>query len=217
MRRHPDARRLATMVRRGEPLDEPGRHRTAAGPLPRRRTPRARRRRAGQADAVAARWQESGQLASYARGRVPSLDPPPSRKRPGSQGFHCRAISLFDRRIAGGRIVDGHADLLADDIFCMPGPSATGLLGFDDRLRYVDVADDLAFLAMDLEFLGRPDLAEVFANRYAQFSGDDAPVALRHFYIAYRAGVRGQRSTVSGTPRGAPSRHSTPSATSTSH
>ncbi|MCA9862100.1 MAG: AAA family ATPase [Mycobacterium sp.] len=194
MRRHPDARRLATMVRRGEPLDEPladialllarfhaGAHR---GPDVDEQA---------RADAVAARWQENlAELAGYARGRVPGLDPAAVTETARlAEGFIAGRSDLFDRRIAEGRIVDGHADLLADDIFCMPeGPALLDCLEFDDRLRYVDVADDLAFLAMDLEFLGRPDLAEVFASRYAQFSGDDAPVALRHFYIAYRAGVR---------------------------
>lgn len=43
---------------------------------------------------------------------------------------------------------------------------------------------------MDLEHLGRPDLAEAFLDDYTEFSGDPAPAALRHHYIAYRAVVR---------------------------
>jgi hypothetical protein len=54
----------------------------------------------------------------------------------------------------------------------------------------VDVIDDVAFLAMDLEFLGRPDLGDHFRDRYLALSGDDAPESLWHFYIAYRAVVR---------------------------
>jgi predicted kinase len=63
-------------------------------------------------------------------------------------------------------------------------------LEFDDRLRYVDAVDDAAFLAMDLEFLGRGDLGEFFMQRYLALARDDAPSSLRHFYIAYRAVVR---------------------------
>jgi predicted kinase len=63
-------------------------------------------------------------------------------------------------------------------------------LEFDDRLRYVDVVDDAAFLAMDLEFLGRGDLGEFFMQRCLALARDDAPLSLRHFYIAYRAVVR---------------------------
>ena len=50
-------------------------------------------------------------------------------------------------------------------------------LEFDDHLRYVDVIDDAAFLAMDLEFLGRRDLAALFLRSYALVSGDDAKAA----------------------------------------
>src|SRR5207244_1110553 len=62
---------------------------------------------------------------------------------------------LFDRRIADGWLRDGHGDLLADDIFCLPdGPRILDCIEFDDRLRYGDVLADVAFLAMDLERLG---------------------------------------------------------------
>ncbi len=43
---------------------------------------------------------------------------------------------------------------------------------------------------MDLEFLGRKDLAGYFLERYAEHSEDSAPSSLREFYIAYRAVVR---------------------------
>ena len=62
---------------------------------------------------------------------------------------------LFARRIEDGCIVDGHGDLLADDIFWADGePALLDCLEFDDKLRHVDRIDDAAFLAMDLEFLG---------------------------------------------------------------
>jgi len=98
---------------------------------------------------------------------------------------------LFTRRIADGCIVDGHGDLLADDIFC-PGNDLALLdcLEFDDQLRYIDRIDDAAFLAMDLEFLGRRDLGDYFLERYCTYATDRAPSSLRDFYIAYRAVVR---------------------------
>jgi hypothetical protein len=98
---------------------------------------------------------------------------------------------LFADRCADGRIVDGHGDLIADDVFCLDdGPRALDCLEFDDKLRYVDGLDDVAYLAMDLERLGRPDVAEDWLDDYVEFSGDPAPVALRHHYVAYRAFVR---------------------------
>ena len=98
---------------------------------------------------------------------------------------------LFTHRVTDGRIVDGHADLLADDIFCMPeGPVLLDCLEFDDQLRYVDGIDDAAFLAMDLEFSGRQDLGDYFLAEYSRLAGDSAPRSLTDFYIAYRAVVR---------------------------
>lgn len=98
---------------------------------------------------------------------------------------------LFEDRIADGRIVDGHADLLADDIFwSAAGPVLLDCLDFDDDLRYVDGLDDAAFLAMDLEFLGHAGLAVRYLSEYRTWAQDPAPQSLADFYLAYRALVR---------------------------
>jgi uncharacterized protein len=98
---------------------------------------------------------------------------------------------LLQHRIDAGCICDGHGDLQADDIFCLPdGPRVLDCIDFDDRLRYGDVVSDVAFLAMDLERLGAPDAATHFVNAYEESSGQRFPPTLLHFYIAYRALVR---------------------------
>jgi uncharacterized protein len=98
---------------------------------------------------------------------------------------------LFASRVAGGRILDGHGDLLADDIFLLDdGPRVLDCLEFDDRLRWLDGLDDIAFLAMDLERLGAPELGGLLLDRYAEHTGDPAPGSLREHYLAYRAFVR---------------------------
>jgi aminoglycoside phosphotransferase family enzyme/predicted kinase len=99
--------------------------------------------------------------------------------------------SLFARRIADGRARDGHGDLLAEDVFCLDdGVRILDCLEFDERLRFGDVLGDVAFLAMDLERVGRPDLARHFLARYRDETHDDWPASLEHLYIAYRAHVR---------------------------
>jgi hypothetical protein len=98
---------------------------------------------------------------------------------------------LFDARVRDGRIVDGHGDLLADDIYCLDdGPRILDCLDFDDKLRWLDGLDDAAFLIMDLERLKARALARQFADWYAEYSGDPAPGSLRHHYVGYRAFVR---------------------------
>jgi hypothetical protein len=50
---------------------------------------------------------------------------------------------LFAERIAGGRVVDGHRDLKADDIFCLDdGPRILDCIEFDPSLRHGDSLAD---------------------------------------------------------------------------
>ncbi|WP_422395072.1 AAA family ATPase [Nocardia vulneris] len=99
--------------------------------------------------------------------------------------------SLLLNRIADGRMVDGHGDLLAEDIFDLAdGFRVLDCLDFDDRLRYVDCLDDIAFLAMDLEFRGYSVLGAQLLDDYLLITADPAPRSLRDHYIAYRALVR---------------------------
>ena len=99
--------------------------------------------------------------------------------------------ALLAHRVAQGRIIDGHGDLLAEDIFCLDdGPRILDCIEFDPRFRWGDVLYDTSFLAMDLEHLGRADLARAFLAAYREFAAETHPDSLEHWYIAYRALVR---------------------------
>ena len=98
---------------------------------------------------------------------------------------------LFDQRIARGHIVDGHGDLLADDIYCLDdGPRLLDCLDFAEQFRFGDVLLDIAFLAMDLERLGRTKLASAFIDTYVEMTDEHHPASLVDHYVAYRAVVR---------------------------
>jgi uncharacterized protein len=113
--------------------------------------------------------------------------------------------SLLAARQDTRRIREGHGDLRAEHVCILDRPlSATQQLGplapgiyvidcveFSHALRCADVASDVAFLAMDMERLGRPDLAAVFVDGYVVSSGDHQLWTLLPFYCAYRACVRG--------------------------
>jgi uncharacterized protein len=101
---------------------------------------------------------------------------------------------LFRRRVDEGRIRDGHGDLHLSNIFFQQPPVIFDCIEFSDRLRCGDAAADLAFLAMDLDFRGRPDLAEYLIDRYVASSGDDGLRALLDYYKCYRAIVRAKVS-----------------------
>jgi aminoglycoside phosphotransferase family enzyme/predicted kinase len=191
MRRYPDDARLSSLVKSDEPVHH---HLCVIADILARFHENARRSRVidthGSIGAVSARWQQNlAELAQH-EGAVIQRESLREIARLVAQFGRGREV-LFTERISDRRIVDGHADLLADDIFCVPeGPVLLDCLEFDDSLRHVDGLDDAAFLAMDLEFLGRKDLGDYFLDEYCQRAGDPAPGPLKHFYIAYRAVVR---------------------------
>lgn len=99
-------------------------------------------------------------------------------------------------RMAEGRIRDGHGDLRAQNI-CLHAGLQGGIqildcIEFNDRLRYGDVAADLAYLAMDLDLAGRADLRRVLVDRYCEVSSDPGLHGVLPFYQCYRAYVRGK-------------------------
>jgi aminoglycoside phosphotransferase family enzyme/predicted kinase len=63
-------------------------------------------------------------------------------------------------------------------------------LEFNDNFRWIDVASEVAFLTMDLEDRGRPDLAHRFLNGYLEATGDYGLLVPLPFYLTYRAMVR---------------------------
>jgi aminoglycoside phosphotransferase family enzyme/predicted kinase len=115
---------------------------------------------------------------------------------------------LMHAREVSGFVRDGHGDLHTANI-CMTEPVCIyDCIEFNRRFRVADIIADLAFLIMDLEYLGRWDLAELLVNDYLDRSGDHEARLLLPFYKGYRAWVRGKvdamlanESEVSGSTR----------------
>ncbi|GCE20542.1 bifunctional aminoglycoside phosphotransferase/ATP-binding protein [Dictyobacter kobayashii] len=63
---------------------------------------------------------------------------------------------------------------------------------FNERIRYGDVASEVAFLGMELDLAQRPDLAYTFLTQYITETGDSSLTRLLPFYSCYRACVRGK-------------------------
>jgi len=100
---------------------------------------------------------------------------------------------LLDRRVAEGRIRDGHGDLHAGSICVVDGDIVIfDCIQFSARYRCADVAAEVAFLAMDLDHAGRADLGWAFVDEYVRRSGDGELPRLLGFYKCYRAFVRGK-------------------------
>src|SRR6185503_3246761 len=114
---------------------------------------------------------------------------------------------LFDRRLAQGRVVEGHGDLHAKHVYVLdaaggaPGErdlQIVDCIEFTDWLnfRYLDVGYDIAFLAMDLEARGFAALGDEIAGRYLAASGDETLGVLQPLHRAFRALVRGKVESI---------------------
>ncbi len=103
-----------------------------------------------------------------------------------------RNVSFFEKRVAEGRVKDCHGDVHSGNIFVADRVYIFDAIEFNERFRYSDVASDVAFLAMDLDFKERADLSNFFVERYVEYSGDQELTKLLPFYKCYRAYVRGK-------------------------
>ena len=108
------------------------------------------------------------------------------------EGFMKTNEPLFEKRTMESRIRDCHGDIHSGNIFVTNGIYIFDAIEFNERIRYTDVAADVGFLAMDLDFRGRPDLSSFFVKKYVKYSGDEDLMNVLAFYKCYRAYVRGK-------------------------
>lgn len=99
---------------------------------------------------------------------------------------------LFQQRIDAGRIRDCHGDLYSANICLADKVYIYDCIEFNQRFRYCDVASDVAFLAMDLDFNELEDLSSYFIDTFIKASGDQGLLDMLNFYKCYRAYVRGK-------------------------
>jgi len=108
-----------------------------------------------------------------------------------NQFFRTRE-DLFYQRIASDWIRDCHGDLRLEHIFWGEEVTIFDCIEFNERFRYTDVAADIGFLTMDLDYHEREDLSQHLVKTYVLKAGDyDLPKVL-DFYKCYRAYVRGK-------------------------
>lgn len=109
-----------------------------------------------------------------------------------------RSRPLMETRASRGVPRDTHGDLHVDHVYLFPDrdPPAdlviVDCIEFNEQFRYTDPIADMAFLAMDLQFHGRYDLADGFIEAYFDATGDNEGRQLLPMYLSYRAAVRGK-------------------------
>jgi aminoglycoside phosphotransferase family enzyme len=102
---------------------------------------------------------------------------------------------LFDERRKRFRVRDIHGDLYLKNIFCMKGKFYLyDRIEFNDSLRYGDIAEDVAHLAMDIHYHKREGMQSYFISRYINKSNDTSLINIIYFMMCYKACVRAKVS-----------------------
>ncbi len=111
--------------------------------------------------------------------------------RTATNGFMDRRRSLFGKRLKEGSVREGHGDLRAEHVYFTPdGIQILDCIEFNERMRYNDVASDIAFLAMDLDYQGAVGASEELLSAFVPRIDDFKIFSLIDFYLCYRACVR---------------------------
>lgn len=100
--------------------------------------------------------------------------------------------ALLQRRIAEGRIREGHGDLHSGNVCVLEDRIVIyDCIEFTRKFRCRDIAAELAFLAMDLDAQGYRGFGRYLLREYARLTSDDDLEALAAYYKTYLAVVRG--------------------------
>jgi hypothetical protein len=108
-----------------------------------------------------------------------------------------RLESHFARRHAGGCVRECHGDLHLGNVVLLEGwPVPFDAIEFSEKLRWIDVMNEVAFTAMDLDAHGLPRHARRFVDAYLSCTGDYGGLAAIRYYHAYRALVRAKVAAI---------------------
>ena len=110
---------------------------------------------------------------------------------------------LMRARQKAGRVRECHGDLHLANLVLTGERRVTmfDCIEFNDDLRWIDVASDIAFLYMDLLAHGEPGLANWWVNEALSRSGDYEAAPLLRFYAVYRAMVRAKVTAIHNAQR----------------
>jgi aminoglycoside phosphotransferase family enzyme/predicted kinase len=99
---------------------------------------------------------------------------------------------LLEMRVRDKRVREGHGDLRAEHICLEDDPVIFDCIEFNEEFRYGDAASEMAFISMDLDFLGAPLLSEYLVTSFQLLTQDPELLRLLPLYKGYRACVRGK-------------------------
>jgi uncharacterized protein len=123
-----------------------------------------------------------------------------------SAQFMRKNEGVFRKRMASGMVRDCHGDLHARNVFLLGkkdgGARIVDCIEFNQDFRCIDVASDVAFMAMDLDYCGREDLSQEFVDAYVSETHDAELETVLPLYKCYRANVRAKVAAIEWSANG---------------
>ena len=108
-----------------------------------------------------------------------------------SEREHASRKESFVHRKKEGFIRECHGDLHLGNMALIDQRIVIfDCIEFSNRLRWIDVMSEMAFVVMDLIDRGQLDLAYRLLNAYLEYTGDYLGLSVFRFYLVYRAMVR---------------------------
>jgi len=92
-----------------------------------------------------------------------------------------------------GRLVEAHGDLRPEHVYLgsrLDPPGVIDCLEFDAKLRRMDPAEEVAFLALECRRLGAESMARSLIHGVQSSLEDVVPESLTYFYMSHRALTR---------------------------
>lgn len=110
-----------------------------------------------------------------------------------NEHFFSKMKSLLNNRKDQGFIKSCHGDLHSGNIVMYHDRLCVfDCIEFNKRFRFIDVASDIGFFAMDLDIQNEPFLSSYLIRQYIKKSNDDSLLDVLNLYKSYRAYVRGK-------------------------
>ncbi|BAT70834.1 conserved hypothetical protein [Thermosulfidibacter takaii ABI70S6] len=109
-----------------------------------------------------------------------------------TEEFYSAHDNLLDKRAKKGLVKDCHGDLHSEHIVLTDSICIFDCIEFNKRFRFIDIACDIAFLFMDLDYLQAKDLSLYGEKIYKSLLQDPDLDLLLPFFKCYRAYVRGK-------------------------
>lgn len=121
-----------------------------------------------------------------------------------SRQQHRQLTPLMSKRQQDGHVRECHGDLHLANLVLIDGRVRMfDCIEFNDELRWIDVASDIAFCYVDLLAHQQNGLANWFVDEVLAHSGDYEAALLLRFYAVYRALVRAKVAALRAQQGGA--------------